>query len=228
MQESDNRVAQRAFVNVANLTIRAVTKEIGGKDEKSWRFTSAISNDGSTPTVDLSYIAGVAAYFNRMSGPPPDVAEEGLAEVHMYAVDSSAPAFPLQFPSDPDTLMRLHNYRIHSFLGARGARQISWIEIPEDALRWSVQNGWRTYFYGEAIYEDVFSQSTTHVSKFCFLLTGEDGVSGFQPRAPLCDYWNCADGECKDNEARYSRDAAADKAQHGSLPSIPGFILSRQ
>jgi len=226
-QGGDSRVVQRAFVNVGDLTVTPVTDKVAGKPARFWRFTSGISNDGSTPTVDLRYIAGVRAYFDKRL-PPPDISEESLTQVHMVAVDSSAPAFPLQFPSDPANLIRLHNYQIYSFLGAHGSRQVSWIEMPEDAFRWSVQHGWRTYFYGEAIYRDVFSHTIMHVSKFCFLLTGEDGVDGFKARAALCDYWNCADNECKDSKARYEHDVAADKARHGSLPPLPGFILSRQ
>lgn len=220
-QEADSRIFQRAFVNVPDMSAEQITRDIEGKPTKVWRFSPKFANDGNTPTSDMRYIAGIRSYFDSTQGrASPTVMMAAVMHFKWVAVTGNPPN-RIQFPDDPDTLVRTHKRRVFTFLGAHGTRQVSSVEIPEDAFEWSVQHGWRTFFYGEITYRDVFDQSIEHLAKFCFLLTGEDLGNGFQARTSLCDYWNCADEECKNNKRRYDADVMKDERDHASEAPLP-------
>jgi hypothetical protein len=65
------------------------------------------------------------------------------------------------------------------------------------------------YIYGVVHYRDWFSDTSEHITKFCFAgqPVSKNGLVqvGFLP----CQYWNCADDDCKTDRAEFEKLRAA-------------------
>jgi hypothetical protein len=211
-QLADNRATQRAFINVPGVRIERVTQP--GKDgnpQLFWSFTPELSNDGNTPTNEISYLAGYHGY-----------AEGGFTGqsmgtlVEVQRTDGCTPN-PSPFPEDPDNLDAAKAPHVSLFIGPHSARKdMTEVVVADETLSKTLKNGWRPYIFGEVRYRDAFDSTVEHVTKYCYWLSGEPGADGFKARTPLCAYWNCADGGCERDKARYEKDLARDKEKNPS------------
>lgn len=81
------------------------------------------------------------------------------------------------------------------------------------------------YYYGAIRYKDVFNENTEHITKYCFSINNfQVSPSGFAMDGPdikapgitpfytICSHWNCADDECKKDEAEYANDVRTEMA----------------
>jgi|HubBroStandDraft_1064217.scaffolds.fasta_scaffold39368_2 hypothetical protein len=221
-QEDDQRIFQGVFLNVPEVRIEHHQREVEGKSKTMWTFTPVISNDGNTPTGEVKYVAGFRGYFDgRLRDLPTTVESLGVMHGNLFRFISQAPSDRNQFPDDLETLFTPGRTAVYSFVGANGKREITSVSIVEDALSNSIRNGWLTFLFGEGKFIDAFDPKITHITKFCFRLTGEDRGDGFNARAVLCDYWNCTDKGCDNSKSRYDRDLADDTREHPGEPLPP-------
>jgi hypothetical protein len=224
-QRDDNVAVQRAFVNVSSL--RVEHGHLGGMkgSDAWWSFYPDITNDGNTPTVNMTYVAGVEY---SVAAPLPGKTARAPVETRETTLGVGAVIGPFAgklFPVDPATLhdLKPKSPVPHSiFLGPHGgSSEISGVSLPEEVLKWDVENGWNPYIYGEARYRDVFNHAIEHVTKYCFMIYAEATAKGFRPRGAYCDYWNCADDECTENKIRYYKDLDEYKASGKPMPQPP-------
>ena len=70
--------------------------------------------------------------------------------------------------------------------------------VPIGAIKASAPpNKSKWYIYGITKYRDIFADSKTHTTKFCYMLSVNDLWDGqTAPGYGLCGFWNCADETC--------------------------------
>jgi hypothetical protein len=136
-------------------------------------FTVLVQNSGNTPTKWMKYVIA-------SSGTEPGDPEE----LYQHPTDI---AFSRRITLPP-------HYN--------GPLALPQSAIPQSAFKTMVaQHRWY-YVYGAAHYQDRFSGSKEHISKFCFAV-GANISDASQPASTPCLFWNCIDDDCEADKADY-------------------------
>jgi hypothetical protein len=189
---------QRAFITVTDVSVRrgSADRYPGGIPQNQfWMILPTIENSGNTPTVNLRWMNALSI----TTGPEqnPDV----------FAVDIE------KRPSaDPSPW----NYGI---LGPKAKMTLDYggnrVFLYEGTIAALAElDHWQSKMMCQGVirYQDIFSDTSEHLTKFCYLVRadrsdGNDVTSGTgAPYLTQCGgHTNCADDECKANTARIEK-----------------------
>jgi hypothetical protein len=102
----------------------------------------------------------------------------------------------------------------HSKVGLTG------IELTIDNLRQMAKGKIRAHIGGYIRYADILGGKAEHATKYCYSIYAQTLENGdIQPAYSPCDYWNCADDECKEDSREYRASVArAFKAEGKAVP----------
>ncbi len=172
---------QRAFVTGKDLQI--VENPI-----LYWFFSIILENTGNTPTKNME-----VCFKSGFS----------LTELN-DTIPRKTPSFA---PGDPEKICNQEKI-VWPFqrivLAPKGIIPVQGVGIPKKYIEEMAKNRSDGYIYGIAYYDDVFSGSKKHITKFCFVVipvAEPDGTAKIE--RGLCQYWNCADDECDADKAAY-------------------------
>jgi hypothetical protein len=200
---------QRAFITVSQVKIEMrdglVPGETGkpGTKVQYWWFTPEIENSGNTPTKNLRY--------RPIASCGPRALALGPKQAFYCPTDISGP----EDPDDPshDTLVPAK-----SVLGPHAKIPIGGVGVLPGFLQEISNTGFKWYIYGSIHYNDIFVNSESHVTKYCFGISLTD-LTEMKPGYGLCEHWNCADDECKVDRDAY--DVGMAKTARKQIPLPP-------
>jgi len=207
---------QRAFVTVSGVEAHSTPR---GSDPL-FMMTPIIENSGATPTNRLEYSYSIGPVGMR---PTP-----WLKEFYPGVKVPLAPSDPeFLFKMMMDAREKVPNFTNDDFprrdiVGPKSRISVDSpsIQLAESNIKCYSAMGLEYVISGVIQYYDIFPKSPMHQTKFCFIIYPSTDSSGvFQPRYSHCSHWNCADDECKIDEASYYRDVSAAFAKAGkSMP----------
>ena len=195
---------QRPFVTIKELKIDLVDGlvpgEVGkpGVPAKYWVFQPVLENSGNTLTKDLKI--KIFAFF---SGPQPQGGFQiGPGLAIFLAKDKQEPPDPADLSSDPRYKPPRYAIAPHASITLTNAGRT--VEaFPADAPPW--------FLMGSVTYNDIFENTTTHQTKFCFQISGVPATGEQKPRAGSCVHWNCVDDECIEDRRASDAERLASK-----------------
>jgi hypothetical protein len=169
-----NSQVQRPFVTFAGLQITQQNLLNPGLPY-IW-LTVLAQNSGNTPTKNMKYVVSTA-----MLQPldPEDMYQKefGAADGNLWRI----------------TLPPHYN----------GSLGFPASGIPASSFKTMVEQHQWYFVFGATHYEDHFTGSKEHVSKFCYAV-GAAMNDNTQPAYEPCRFWNCADEDCEADQARYA------------------------
>jgi hypothetical protein len=200
---------QRAFVTVAtfDMSVRIGPRPSDGSQIKYWWFTPNIKNSGNTPTKNMNYLA--------IASCAPTPAGLGAKQI-MYCE-----AAGFREPSDPADILGKPQIRSGTaIVGPQATVPVGGVGVTEDFIK-ALENGIPWFLYGIIQYNDIFPNSPTHVTKFCYQIIANISDKGeLFPTYNFCTHWNCADDDCDDDRKAWEADVAAGRMAITGLPTI--------
>lgn len=198
-----SNAVQRAVIAVSKLQIDPIRDEKGNITH--WQFTPYLKNSGNT---QATYVKSNGI----MSGPTHEVklGERLYPNVRLP-----------EAPRDPEFIYKIDKRNGKAIVGPGVEGPVSVGGVPVDALKLSKRPDY-WYIYGITKYRDVFKDTQTHVTKFCFVITPVANWTGNTPPDYMpCGYWNCADETCAQDRQDYETDMrAAFKEANIPLPDL--------
>lgn len=204
-QSDAYNTTERAFVTVSDVRVSTMHNGPDKSVISHYFWTPIIENSGNTPTRDLDDLSEAMAVPTK---PVPG-----------YRNPYAGVALP-DSPGDPNNLYRTlrQTFKVparHFVLGPHATAPIGGIGVPVVKNSFvsisDIEAGTiKVYEFGIVRYRDIFPNSPAHVTKFCYELgmdMNEQGV--LAPTHTLCQHWNCADDECKEDRAEYDAQIAA-------------------
>lgn len=174
---------QRAFVTA---------KQLGSDDRlmpTNQFFYVILENSGNTPTRNLEVYVEDQFDLKEVNSPPAD--------------DRIRPPFA---PTDPVAYFEARKREWPPqpiVIGPKGLAQINIGGPTKNHLDNMAKNRADGYVFGVAYYDDVFTGSKRHISKFCFVIQPVKDNDTTRVGYGLCQHWNCADEECDTDKHRY-------------------------
>ncbi len=170
---------QRAFVFASSFD--GVTIFDASKKLSQIRFTTTLQNSGGTPAKH------VFMHFNHIPSPV------GGFRANTYKfVDMWDPGVP--------------HVNTRTLVGPKGVLTTGESKIPASIIKEVTDNASEVTFYGWVTYHDVFRDTPTHLTEYCFRLVGFTG-DPFTPNSSksktlTCEQNNCSDEDCPDYKTK--------------------------
>jgi hypothetical protein len=114
-------------------------------------------------------------------------------------------------PNDPQRHYEMGQIKtVHSILGPHAKKEFGGAGITDNFIQAMVSNSsLRRYVFGIIHYQDIFSQTLPHVTKYCYEIGASKLESGeIRPVHSICAHWDCADEERDQDKREYEEDSA--------------------
>jgi hypothetical protein len=174
---------QRAFVTPNGMNFE-LKKEGGGISV--WRVVANVVNSGNTPTYNAKYRSAMGANM--------PIKDPGRA---MFPLDGGMLDPEDGFIGNNNQLYKPLDTRLGRFLlGPHVIIPIFDALLPDEQMRRTL-----TIVGAYIEYDDVVAKGH-HRTKFCYVISAINDDTITPAYAP-CEYWNCADDECKEDKKEY-------------------------
>jgi len=177
---ASTNVTNRPFVFVKEITINPTIMP------GYWMFAVLVENSGNTPTREMDYLT-----ISSRSTPT-----------------DPGDAFARTPKNGYDVPELIHQRWQGSFLGPKAQMHLlgSQTELPVTVVSKMAADRENYYISGVIHYRDAFSNTPSHVTKFCYALIPFKEGTETRVNYQRCLYWNCADEDCKADRERYDHD----------------------
>lgn len=176
---------QRPFVTAKQLNAS------GSNMPANQLYEVILENTGSTPTKNLEVHVSFSFNLEEINSPPSDNRNR-----------------PLFAPTDPEPtlLAKAHEWPpANLVIAPKGIARLPIGGPTISHLREMAKRRADGYVFGVAYYNDFFSGSKRHMTKFCFVVQPVLAQEQLQTGYGLCQHWNCADDECAIDKQRYEQ-----------------------